>query len=100
MRWYFKGILEKINRGNDKGNKTKNNYNVYPRALLNFMTFLDLTNFAGTISGFFPIVPFIKQASQANPKCGFEKEENKTDQANQPCDGAIRIDKYNQYKHY
>ena len=53
------------------------------------MTGVYFTNFSGTIFGFLSIKPTIKKAPQTNTECGFKKQENQTDQANQTRDGTI-----------
>ena len=53
------------------------------------MTGVYFTNFSGTISGFLSIIPTIKKAPQTNTECGFEKQEDQTDQANQTSYGAV-----------
>ena len=92
-------LLQQRDRKEDISDKCQNNQKLYPGGLLNGLAVFAFANFAGTILCLFFVDERINFATQANPECRFEEEEDEANQADQTCYRAVGVDDDHQDKH-
>ena len=75
-------VIEKKSDKNYKSNHGQNHQDLKQRSLLNFMLIFYFTNLTGAMLSLFLVNQVVEQATEANTKNRFKKQEDQANQAN------------------